>query len=1139
MGWIVVGVLFAASFAYTYWASSKASQNAQKPGEVPNPTASEGIPIPVVFGTRQVTDPNTCWFGDLGTEKDGNSYKYYAGMQHAICHGKLDSIRRVFIAEKASQQGLSDGVMNQTIAPERDLSDPYKNGANDFVSGLVQANYGAANTAGTVDDGTPLYPGTDDYLAKQMGVTGDPFKGPRYYGIATVTAKHCWLGNSPYLKPWGFLVTRIHTRNAGRATQWYDAKAEITVGRTFDGLWKYKLRSIADEVSEDEYAGVSYDDSAWPSAPGGIGNAPRNQYMGDWNSFNQSTMDYPVPPVTTQLEPDGTIIKGVYPHNWVQDLARLWLRADLGAMPEYQLNVRCHHDDAARLWFNGTEITITPMKSATSAKYEYFNSSAVIPASLINPAGPNVVAYKVINGLASFGASAFIYGSITIGVDASSESAIVADMNPAHIIRECITDTIWGMGWPESLIYDTSFTAAADTLYSEGFGLSLEWNRQGEIKDFLDEVLRTIGGNLIINRASGKWMLKLVRDDYDAETILSLGEADIAKVENATRREPGEIVNSVAVTYSATARGDKGTVGPLYDEGLFQAQDGTIAQTIDYPGVRNPATASRLCLRDLRMLSSSLFSCSLECSRKAATLQIGDPFILNWPDLYVVDMICRVTSIDIGNAIDGTVKIDCVEDVFSYPQHPVTVPNTPIVKDQPPSTIPIDLEQYQTALCIDERNKGSVTCVFNGSAFGVGGGVFANWTEESPGVMVRNTAGPLTADMFDGIDPFTGTVGGGGYTTGQLQYIGKRVFALSGSGDLPGNGQQFQGVYVIDDLGWDGVSSTTYARMHRDPSFSTSGQFAQYMIFQARSGTTYGGHYFQLATANVVLGTTEQSWTHIVPAALTWNDTYKLLRSDQLASVAVSPDASVQISASSGTGSSDFGEKFRTLVGTPGTDAIPAGPWRFTFGPVKVTGSSVGSTTTLGLKVCKNSDLSKLFEIQTEALTEGEWKIPGSILTQLPQYLISKDQLALVPTVNTDSSSAVTVTLFYNMTYAIKVSMPKGTNTIGPTSPDEDWFDVTIVGGLISGFGDHRRLRVHGAGPLQAISIGGLGSAANLLLHFVADTVISANDAVTGGAGIITSKDGETEYQDRFYPADTFISMALIASGTVIYWKTA
>lgn len=41
------------------------------------PTAEEGRPIPVVFGTKLVTGPNVIWYGDLRTKaiKSGGSKK--------------------------------------------------------------------------------------------------------------------------------------------------------------------------------------------------------------------------------------------------------------------------------------------------------------------------------------------------------------------------------------------------------------------------------------------------------------------------------------------------------------------------------------------------------------------------------------------------------------------------------------------------------------------------------------------------------------------------------------------------------------------------------------------------------------------------------------------------------------------------------------------------------------------------------------------------------------------------------------------------------------------------------------------------------------------------------------------------------
>ncbi len=44
-------------------------------------------------------------------------------------------------------------------------------------------------------------------------------------------------------------------------------------------------------------------------------------------------------------------------------------------------------------------------------------------------------------------------------------------MNPAHIIRECLTNSVWGIGVSESNIDDVSFKKAADTLFDEQMGM--------------------------------------------------------------------------------------------------------------------------------------------------------------------------------------------------------------------------------------------------------------------------------------------------------------------------------------------------------------------------------------------------------------------------------------------------------------------------------------------------------------------------------------------------------------------------------------------------------------------------------------------------------------------------------------------
>lgn len=67
-GWVAY-VFYVAMFAiavYSIMNAPKAPDATIQTGEVP--TAAEGRPIPVAFGTVLVRDPNIVWYGDLATK---------------------------------------------------------------------------------------------------------------------------------------------------------------------------------------------------------------------------------------------------------------------------------------------------------------------------------------------------------------------------------------------------------------------------------------------------------------------------------------------------------------------------------------------------------------------------------------------------------------------------------------------------------------------------------------------------------------------------------------------------------------------------------------------------------------------------------------------------------------------------------------------------------------------------------------------------------------------------------------------------------------------------------------------------------------------------------------------------------------
>lgn len=246
----------------------------------------------------------------------------------------------------------------------------------------------------------------------------------------------------------------------------------------------------------------------------------------------------------------------------------------------------------------------------------------------------------------------------------SSKALIGQDMNPAHIIRECLTDPYWGMGYPETDMDDTTFISAADTLYSESMGMSLLWDKTKTMDDFITEVLRHIDGSLYVDRKTGKFCLKLVRGGYSIGSLTTLNEDCIDKVTDFKRNTLDELVNSVTVVYWDQATGKDGSV-TVQDVALAAQQQGCIATTKHFPGFTNGTNATRAASRTLRQLSTPLATCVIYANRVAASLNIGDPFILSWEPNGITHLVMRVANIEFGDLGNNVVKVTAIEDAFA------------------------------------------------------------------------------------------------------------------------------------------------------------------------------------------------------------------------------------------------------------------------------------------------------------------------------------------------------------------------------------------------------------------------------------------------------------------------------------------
>lgn len=236
--------------------------------------------------------------------------------------------------------------------------------------------------------------------------------------------------------------------------------------------------------------------------------------------------------------------------------------------------------------------------------------------------------------------------------------------NGAHIVVDTLTDPDWGLGYSFGRIDEDSFRAVAETLFDEGFSLSMLLSKQDAVDKFLQQVMKHVNGVLYTDRITGAFVFKLYRDDYDIETIPAFDEDNILKLNSYQRPAYGEMINEIVLVYRK--RGAlKDSVLTFQDLSSIQAQGGIISQTVQYPGIDDEIIASQTGVRELRQNGTPLAQVKLTVNRQGNNINPGDVIKFSWAEYGIVSMVLRVLKVDFGDLQSSTITIDAMEDLFA------------------------------------------------------------------------------------------------------------------------------------------------------------------------------------------------------------------------------------------------------------------------------------------------------------------------------------------------------------------------------------------------------------------------------------------------------------------------------------------
>src|SRR5574337_149459 len=549
--------------------------------------------------------------------------QYYGGFQYVLCRGPIDKITRFTSDDKIAWEGSVTGNATITIDAKQLYGGETSEGG---IAGDMDIMFGGPTQT------------VNSYLASVLAGK----LVPAYRTVVSAVLKKFYVGQNPYIKKIGFRAQRIHVRQDG-IPQWYDAKAEIVAWQSAVGLapggWDYQIETFAE--------------------PNTV-----------WNNFSIPTTGWNV---GTGLElpfySDKAANTG---YVWFPVRSNIWIRRQLTAMVR-NLTLHVRADNGCMVFVDGIQIG----GSNTSNIPIVDNTRFPVDLPLIVGKTVTLVVKAFAEVLASDEGGNKIY------VDVSG--SLAADMNPAHMIRECLTDPDWGMGYQDPDINDSDASGnlaplqkAADTLFEETMGMSLEWNEAGTIDDFVQNIIDHIDAAVYVDRRTGQFQLRLIRNDYDPDTLLELNPDNVTAVTDYDQPVFGELVNSITVNFTdmSTTPTTNGSVTEQ-DTALASAQGTVIDKEKDYRGFTNATLASRVALRDLTVASGQPVSCKVQANRDAEDLTLGMCFKLTWPDFKMDHMIMRVTGISYGNGESNRIMIQCTQDKFRLLAQGTVAPTVP------------------------------------------------------------------------------------------------------------------------------------------------------------------------------------------------------------------------------------------------------------------------------------------------------------------------------------------------------------------------------------------------------------------------------------------------------------------------------
>lgn len=581
-------------------------------------------------------------------------YKYFLGM-HTVLAQNIDAVLALRFGDRTGWRGYKVDGQIQINRPSL-FGGQKKEGG---VSGYVDVEVGDSAQ-------TP-----NDYLQGPLGAAI-----PAFRNVAALVWRQFYWGNNPYLKPLSVKAIAVNSH----FDNWYPGKALINIESDISNSSVYIALDNSNSMAGTQFTTqIAALQGFMETMKGKTGNSFRlvtysSTVTDSIEKLNATDTD--IDAIIAWLGAMPAVSFGTDYGVAVASAAQFFTDADAAAgeastidtpiLPEngFSSGASSSDEPARRVVIFTTDGEPFPTSSFDTAKstldgisraevfcFNIVTSDTTYTAQLDNTAVDGV---PVVSGSDPDELRVAIGGAFLA----------FSDMNPAHILRDVlIAPSSDGSGNAAEI--GDSFTTAADTLYSEGLGLSFRWQTVKDKRSFKGLVEQHIDGICYLDSTTGKWELKLIRDDYDAGTIPVFNDTNVTEWGDDIKRPTWrELPNQIKVLYTKRDNGEQASVTISNIAGI-QATGRVIQEERDYEGVTVESLASRIALRDLAARTVPLWDGSFKVTHLDPTINLGSAIKINKPEVGLNNIIGRVVYISDPDGRDNSVTVRFAQDKYS------------------------------------------------------------------------------------------------------------------------------------------------------------------------------------------------------------------------------------------------------------------------------------------------------------------------------------------------------------------------------------------------------------------------------------------------------------------------------------------